>query len=110
MEKKKLLEEKKNELKILEEKILAGHKVSFLKLFAVPLILAILGMLIGSFCGFDDTQKVGSLVIIFILALFICGSITKNRLKKQEESDIENRLRLQREIVKLIKELRNENN
>ena len=110
MEKEKLLEEKKNELKILEEKILAGYKVSFLKLFAAPLVLAILGMVVGSFCGFDDTQKVGSLVILFLLALFIFGTITKYRLKKQEEIDIENRLRLQREIVKLIKELRNENN
>ncbi|WP_311482009.1 hypothetical protein [uncultured Anaerococcus sp.] len=110
MEKEKLLEEKKNELKILEEKILAGYKVSFLKLFAAPLVLAIVGMVVGSFCGFDDTQKVGSLVILFLLALFIFGTITKYRLKKQEEIDIENRLRLQREIVKLIKELRNENN
>lgn len=110
MEKEKLLEEKKNELKILEEKILAGYKVSFLKLFAAPLVLAILGMVVGSFCGFDDTQKVGSLVILFLLALFIFGTITKYRLKKQEEIDIENRLRLQKEIVKLIKELRNENN
>ena len=109
MDKKIELEYKRKELKNLQEKINKGYKPGFIKFFIRPLMAAVLGGLLISRFIADDIKKVGTFVFLYFLFLIIFALYDKKKIENEKSRDIEKRLRLQKEIVSLGKEIRNEN-
>ncbi|MCW6678645.1 hypothetical protein NH286_05680 [Anaerococcus sp. NML200574] len=110
MEKYELLEKKKEELRILQEKINEGPQNSFLKTFLGPLGLAFLGLSLAIFLKMTDVQKIGIFIIIFIISLSIYTLRTQKKNEREKKRQIAERLALQKEIVSLSREIKNENN
>ena len=110
MEKKKLIAKKQKELLNLNEKINEGHQPSFLISFLRPLGFGIFGLILGHFLGFSDSQKIGALFGFYFLSLFIFTIRDKKKIEKEKEKLIEKRLEMQREIVNLMREIKNESN
>lgn len=110
MEKYELLEKKKEELRILQEKINEGPQNSFLKTFLGPLGLAFIGLSLGVFLKMTDVQKIAIFVIIFTASLIIYTLKTRKRNEIEKQRQIAKRLALQKEIVSLSREIKNENN
>ena len=110
MEKNELLEKKKEELKILQEKINEGPQNSFLKTFLGPLGIAFLGLGLGIFLKMSDVQKIAIFVIIFIASLSVYTLRTRKKNEREKQRQIAKRLALQKEIVSLSREMKNENN
>lgn len=109
MDKKIELENKKQDLKNLQEKINKGYKPGFIKFFIRPLMAGGLGVLLLSRFIADDIKKVATFVFLYFLFLIIFAFYDKKKIENEKSRDIEKRLRLQKEIVSLGKEIRNEN-
>lgn len=109
MDKKIQLENKKKDLKNLQEKINKGYKPGFIKFFIRPLLVGGLGGLLISRFIVDDIKKVGVFVFLYFLFLIIFTFYDKKKIENEKARDIEKRIKLQKEIVSLGKEIRNEN-
>lgn len=109
MDKKTQLENKKQDLKNLQEKINKGYKPGFIKFFIRPLLTGGLGALLLSRFIADDIRKVGVFVFLYFLFLIIFTFYDKKKIENEKARDIEKRIKLQKEIVSLGKEIRNEN-
>lgn len=110
MEKRKLLAKKQKELLEINKKINDGLNPSFIKTFLRPLIIGILGLILGQILSFSDTQKIGMVLIFYFLSLFFFTIRDKKIIEKEKEKLIEKRLEMQKEIVKLMREIKNESN
>ena len=110
MEKRKLLAKKQKELLEINKKINDGLNPSFIKTFLRPLIIGILGLILGQILSFSDTQKIGMVLIFYFLSLFFFTIRDKKKLEKEKAGLIEKRLEMQKEIVGLMREIKNEGN
>lgn len=110
MEKRKLIAIKQKELQSLNEKINEGNQPSFIKSFLRPLGFGIFGLILGHLLGFSDSQKIGTLFVFYFLSLFIFTMMDKKKFEKEKERLIEKRLEMQKELVKLMREVKNESN
>ena len=110
MDKKELINEKQKELLAINNKINEGAKPSFARLFVGPFAIGLGGFLIASLIKLSTTQSLAFIFVGYLAGLVILTVKENRRIEKEKKDLINQRLRLQREIVKLIKELRNENN
>lgn len=110
MEKRKLIAIKQKELQSLNQKINEGHQPSFIKSFLRPLGFGLFGLILGHFLGFSDSQKIGALFGFYFLSLFIFTMMDKKKVEKEREGLVEKRLEMQKELVKLMRDLKNESN
>lgn len=110
MEKRKLLDKKQKDLLEINKKINGDLNPSFIKTFLRPLGFGIIGLIFAYFLNFSDTQKIGMVLAFYFLSLFFFTIRDKKKIEKEKEKLIEKRLEMQKEIVKLMREIKNESN
>lgn len=110
MEKKKLLAKKQKELLEINKILNEGLEPNFLRTFLRPFGVGIVGLIIAYMLNLTDTQKIGMVFAFYFLSLFIFTIRDKKKIEKEKERLIEKRLEMQKEIVKLMREVKNESN
>lgn len=110
MEKKKLLAKKQKELLEINKILNEGLEPKFLRTFLRPFGVGIVGLIIAYMLNLTDTQKIGMVFAFYFLSLFIFTIRDKKKIEKEKERLIEKRLEMQKEIVKLMREVKNESN
>lgn len=110
MDKKILIDEKQKELLNINNRLNSGLKPSFGKIFVGPFLLGLLGFAIAKMIRLNDSQSIGLIIMGFLLGLFTFTFRENKRIEKEKASLIEKRLSLQREIVELLRDIKNENN
>ena len=110
MDKKELIKEKQKELLAINNKLNEGARPSFGKLFVGPFALGLLGFLISRLVKLRDTQSLGLMIVGYLAGLVILTIKENKRIEKEKADLIDKRLRLQKEVVDLIREVKNEDN
>lgn len=110
MKKSELLAKKQKELQTLNERINEGLQPSFLQTFIRPLGMGILGFILAHILSFSDSQKIGMVFGFYFLSLFFFTIRDKKKIEKEKERLIAKRLEMQKELVKLMREVKNESN
>ena len=110
MEKKKLLEKKQKELLDLNKKINGEMHPSFISTFVRPLGIGLVGLIIAYLFNFSDTQKIGMVLVFYFVSLFFFTIRDKKKIEKEKARLIEKRLEMQKDIVNLMREIKNESN
>lgn len=116
MEKKKLIEEKeemfkdilrqRDELKAINEQINEiGASVTFVQFFIIPLLAAIIVALLVNIAGADQSQKVGAVLVTFIVAFAISTIYNKRRIASKKQELIDRRVAVQRDLAAMGKRL-----
>lgn len=108
MENSELLAKKQEELQVINKKINEGLKPSFLQIFIKPFGMGILGFILALILNFSDSQKIGAVFVFYFLSLFFFTIRDKKKIGKEKERLIAKRLEMQKEIVKLMREVKNE--
>ena len=108
MENSELLAKKQEELQVINKKINEGLKPSFLQTFIKPFGMGILGFILALILNFSDSQKIGAVFVFYFLSLFFFTIRDKKKIGKEKERLIAKRLEIQKEIVKLMREVKNE--
>lgn len=106
MENSELLAKKQEELQVINKKINEGLKPSFLQIFIKPFGMGIFGFILALILNFSDSQKIGVVFVFYFLSLFFFTIRDKKKIEK--ERLIAKRLEIQKEIVKLMREVKNE--
>lgn len=110
MDKKILIDEKQKELLNINNRLNSGLKPSFSKIFVGPFLLGLLGFAIAKMIRLNDSQSIGLIIMGFLLGLFTFTFRENKRIEKEKASLIDKRLSLQKEIVELLRDIKNENN
>lgn len=105
-----LLEEKTKELNKLEKEIVYYKPQSFFRTILKPSLLAFVGLIIGYLAGLSNFKLLAVFMGVFFLGLLIFVMVDKKNIENQKKDMVARRLKLQKEIVRLRKEVRNENN
>lgn len=108
MEKSELLAKKQEELQVINKKINEGLKPSFLQIFIKPFGMGIFGFILALILNFSDSQKIGVVFVFYFLSLFFFTIRDKKKIEKEKERLVAKRLEIQKEIVKLMREVKNE--
>lgn len=83
-----------------------GSSVSFINLFIIPLLVAALVIfIVMRLSSITGNQSVGFFIITFVISLSISTYINKKEIDKRKAELIEQRLALQKLLVKKGKEL-----
>lgn len=110
MDKKELINEKQKELLAINNKINEGAKPSFARLFVGPFAIGLGGFLIASLIKLSTTQSLAFIFVGYLAGLVILTIKENKRIEKEKKDLINQRLKLQKEVVDLIREVRNEDN
>lgn len=110
MDKNKLIIEKQKELLNINNKINEGLKPSFPKLFIGPFTLGVLGFLLARLLKLSDTKSIAFIIVGYLIGLVTLTIRENKRIEKEKTELINQRLNLQKEIVELIREMKNEGN
>ena len=108
MDKKKLIIEKQKELVKINDSLNEGLKPSFGKIFMGPFIFAVAFFILASLLKLSMTQVLGLVIGAYFLSLFVLSLRENKRIEKEKRDLIEKRLALQKEIVELLREAKNE--
>lgn len=111
MEEKKIIMDEilslRKELKNKNDMISSlGSSVSFLQVFLIPLIVASITTFFASRFPLTDNQNIGFFIVVFIISMTLATIKNKKIIAKRKEELIDERLALQKKLVKKSKELR----
>lgn len=110
MDKKELIKEKQKELLVINNKLNEGARPSFGKLFVGPFAIGLGGFFIASLIKLTTTQSLALIFVGYLAGLVILTIKENKRIEKEKADLINKRLELQKEVVGLIREVKNENN
>ncbi|WP_296114644.1 hypothetical protein [uncultured Anaerococcus sp.] len=110
MSKREILVEKQEELRKLNEKINKNKKPAFIKSLLKPLGLALVSLALAKVLKFSDSQSLGLVILVFFISIFIFTAMDKKKIQARDKDLKNKRISLQKEIVGLMREVKNEGN
>lgn len=110
MDKKELIKEKQKELLAINNKLNEGARPSFGKLFVGPFALGVGCFFLSRLVKLSDVKSLALMIVGYLAGLVILTIKENKRIEKEKEDLINQRLKLQKEIVDLIGEVKNESN
>lgn len=98
------LSKKQAELRYIQKKINKGVGIFFpvflIKTFIGPAIFLVTLYLLG----LGESKLILVFITTFIISLIVNAKISRNKLKKRQDELVEKRLRLQKEIVRILRD------
>lgn len=110
MDKKELIKEKQKELLAINNKLNEGARPSFGKLFVGPFVLGLVVFLVSRLVKLTNVQSLAIMIVGYLVGLVILTIKENKRIENEKATLIDRRLRLQKEVVDLIREVKNESN